>query len=82
MKPGIFARKAQTGFVLLALGTALGLPGAFSQPAQAAPVKNGKINEIKLSYDVHGAGFKLMTIDFDIIKKLLEETEKSENTIC
>ncbi len=67
MKLGIITQTARPSVCLLALGFAISLSGALSPPAQAAPAKKTKPNEIKLSYDVHGAGFKLMTVDIGIM---------------
>lgn len=65
MKPATVSKTARTGVILLGL-SCLSLSGTGSLPAQAAPVKKAQTNEIKLSYDVYGAGFKLMEIDFDL----------------
>jgi len=82
MKPGTFVKKAPASIFLLALGFAVSLSGALSSPAQAAPAKNNNANEIKLSYDVHGAGFKLMTVDIDIMLNGDKYAAKSDlNTV-
>ena len=67
MKSGTFAKKAPASIFLLALGFTISLSSALGPPAQAAPANKTNANEVKLSYDVHGAGFKLMTVDIDIM---------------
>lgn len=66
MKPAKVTNTAHASVVLLTLVSVMSLSGVLAGPAQAAPVKKAQTNEIRLSYDVHGAGFKLMTIDFNL----------------